>query len=115
MQALDRGPIVASNVSSEGGIAAPGIVGPDPEAVFGLRGEDAPRLLSILFRTAKLTSESGIAARAELADRYLRMPVSRIGLVAWKRLDEIIDRSEGRSGGTGRGSTWRNEGTRCHK
>src|SRR3546814_5930427 len=40
MQALDRGPIVASNVSSEGGIAAPGIVGPDPEAVFGLRGED---------------------------------------------------------------------------
>lgn len=93
MQALDRGPIVASNVSSEGGIAAPGIAGPDPEAVFGLRGDNAPRLLSILFRTATLTSESGIAARAALADRYLRMPVSRIGLFDWKRMDEIIDRA----------------------
>src|SRR3546814_6991453 len=61
--------------------------------LFGLRGEDAPRLLSILFRTATLTSESGIAARAALADRYLRMPVSRIGLFDWKRMDEIIDRA----------------------
>ncbi|NGY05653.1 patatin-like phospholipase family protein [Solimonas terrae] len=93
MQALDRGPIVASNVSSEGGIAAPGIPGPDPEAVFGLRGDNAPRLLSILFRTATLTSESGIAARAARADCYLRMPVSRIGLFDWKRIDEIIDRA----------------------
>lgn len=93
MQALDRGPIVASNVSSEGGIAAPGIAGPDPEAVFGLRGDNAPRLLSILFRTATLTSESGLAARAALADRYLRMPVSRIGLFDWKRMDEIVDRA----------------------
>jgi NTE family protein len=93
MQSLDRGPIIASNVSTEGGVVAPGIEGPDPEAAFGLKGEDAPRLLSILFRTATLTSESGIAARAARADRYLRMPVSRVGLFDWKRMDEVIDRA----------------------
>lgn len=93
MQDLGRGPIIASNVSSEGGIAAPGVAGPDAEAVFGLRGDDAPRLLSILFRTATLTSESGVAARALRADRYLRMPVNGIGMFDWKRMDEVISRA----------------------
>src|SRR3546814_13261135 len=85
MQALDRGPIVASNVSSEGGIAAPGIVGPDPEAEFGLSGEDATRLLSILFRTATLTSESGIAARARPAHRHPRIAVCRPAQLHWNQ------------------------------
>lgn len=92
MQALERGPIIASDVSTEGGIAAPGIAGPDPEGLLRLKTEDAPRLFSILFRTATLTSESGTARRAALADCYLRMPVSRIGMFDWKRMDEIIDR-----------------------
>ncbi|MGH8444698.1 MAG: patatin-like phospholipase family protein [Solimonas sp.] len=92
MQSLERGPIIASNVSTEGGIAAPGVIGPDPEAIFKLRGDDAPRLLSILFRTATLTSESGVAQRAARADAYLRMPVSRIGMFDWKRMDEVVER-----------------------
>lgn len=92
MQSLERGPIIASDVSTEGGIAAPGVDGPDPEGLMRLKGEDAPRLFSILFRTATLTSESGTAQRAARADCYLRMPVSRIGMFDWKRMDEIIDR-----------------------
>lgn len=93
MQSLERGPIIASDVSTEGGIAAPGIEGPDPEALFRWRGEgERPRLFSIIFRTATLTSESGIAQRAARADLYLRMPVSRIGLFDWKRFDEVTER-----------------------
>lgn len=92
MQGLERGPIIASDVSTAGGIAAPGIEGPDPEAL--LKWTDAakrPSLLSILFRTATLTSESGVAARAARADLYLRMPVAGIGLFDWKRIDELAE------------------------
>lgn len=94
MQALDRGPIVASDVSTEGAIAAPGIEGPEPEALLRHRElESRVSLIDILFRTATLTSESGVRARAERADCYLRMPVSGIGLFDWKRLDEISNSS----------------------
>jgi NTE family protein len=93
MQALERGPIIASDVSTEGGIGAPGIEGPDPEGLLNWAHADKrPSLLSILFRTATLTSESGVAARAARADLYLRMPVTGIGLFDWKRIDELADR-----------------------
>ncbi len=91
--AAGLGSIIASDVSTEGGIAAPGIEGPDPEALFNWRAEgERPRLFSIIHRTATLTSESGIAQRAARADLYLRMPVSRIGLFDWKRFDEVVER-----------------------
>lgn len=93
MQALARGPIVASDVSTAGGIGAPGIEGPDPEALLSWKMADKrPSLLSILFRTATLTSESGVAARAERADLYLRMPVEGIGMFDWKKIDEVVER-----------------------
>ncbi len=93
MQAQERGPIVASDVSNEGGLGAPGIEGPDPEGLFQLKGDaERPRLFSIIFRTATLTSESGTAQRAARADVYVRMPVSGIGMFDWKRLDEVVER-----------------------
>ncbi len=93
MQADGRGPIIASDVSTEGGLSAPGIEGPDPEALLRRNRIGPPLTLAdILFRSATLTSESGIKARAARADLYLRMPVSGIGLFDWKRIDEIIDR-----------------------
>ncbi|MES0873923.1 patatin-like phospholipase family protein [Sinimarinibacterium thermocellulolyticum] len=92
MQQLERGPIIASDVSTEGGIAAPGIEGPDPEGLLQIKGEERPRLFSIMFRTATLTSESGTAQRAARADVYLRMPVSKIGMFDWKRMDEVVER-----------------------
>jgi len=93
MQAWGRGPIVASDVSTEGGIAAPGVVGPDPEALFNHKGDtERPGLFAIVFRTATLTSESGVAQRASRADAYVRMPVSGIALFDWKKLDDIVER-----------------------
>jgi NTE family protein len=93
MASLERGPIIASDVSTEGGISAPGIEGPDPEGLFKWIGPDKrPGLLSIIFRTATLTSESGVAQRAARADLYIRMPVGGIALFDWKRLDEVAQR-----------------------
>ncbi|MGQ0529354.1 MAG: patatin-like phospholipase family protein, partial [Panacagrimonas sp.] len=92
MQALERGPIIASDVSTENGISAPGIEGPDPEALLKWTlTAQRPSLFSILFRTATLTSESGVAARAASADLYLRMPVTGIGVFDWKKIDELAD------------------------
>ncbi|HEX4872299.1 MAG TPA: patatin-like phospholipase family protein [Nevskiaceae bacterium] len=98
MQAMGRGPILASDVSTEGALALPGVEGPDPEALLrrSRLSDDEnqrPGLLSILFRTATLTSESGRAARAARADLYLRMPVGGVALFDWQRMDEIIERS----------------------
>ncbi len=93
MQALGRGPIIASDVSTEGGLKAPGIEGPDPEALLRRDGNRAQvSLIDILFGGMALTSESGVKLRASRADLYLRMPVAGIALFAWKRLDEIAER-----------------------
>ena len=93
MQSLERGPIIASDVSTEGSISAPGIEGPDPEGLFNWATlGKRPSLMSIMFRTATLTSESGVAARAARADVYIRMPVTGVGLFDWKMLDEVSER-----------------------
>lgn len=92
MQALERGPIIASDVSTGGGIAGPAIEGPDAEALLKARGDgERPSLFSIIHRTATLTSESGVAARAARADHYLRMPVGKVALFDWKHFDEIVE------------------------
>ena len=94
MQAMRRGPIVASDVSTAGGdLSAPGIEGPDPEGLLRWNAPaKRPGLFSIIFRTATLTSESGTAARAARADAYVRMPVTGIGLFDWKKMDEVVER-----------------------
>lgn len=92
MQALGRGPIIASDVSTEGSIAAPGVTGPDFSAV--LRPDSAGKrinLIDILFRVSTLTSESGVKARAAKADLYLRMPVEEIHAFEWKQLDQLVE------------------------
>jgi predicted acylesterase/phospholipase RssA/CRP-like cAMP-binding protein len=93
MQNLGRGVIIASDVSTEGAIAAPHAQGPDPDfdAVYK-RHSDGTRvsLKDVLFRTTSLGSESGSAARAERADMYLRMPVGHIKTFDWPLLDDII-------------------------
>jgi len=93
MHAMGRGPIIASDVSTEGGLKAPGIEGPDPEALLRRDGNRAQvSLIDILFGGMALTSESGVKLRASRADLYLRMPVAGVALFAWKRLDEIAQR-----------------------
>jgi len=95
MQALERGPIIASDVSTEGDISAPGagMNGPDPNALLRWEGPgEPPGLRDILFRTATLTSESGVARRAERSDLYLRMPIEGIGMFDWKQLHDLVER-----------------------
>lgn len=93
MQNLGRGPIIASDVSTEGSIAAPGIEGPDFEAVFRKDAQGKRvNLIDILFRVSTLTSESGVKARAARADLYLRMPVGGIHTFEWKLLDQIVEK-----------------------
>lgn len=93
MQNLGRGVVVASDVSTEGAIAASRSLGPDPdfEAVH-LRNAEGYRvsLKDVLFRTTSLGSESGMSARAERADMYLRMPVGHIKTFDWLLMDDII-------------------------
>jgi NTE family protein len=95
MQSLERGSIIASNVSTEGDIRAPGrgMGQPDPEALQQWAGADpAPKLVSILMRTATLSGAAAMARAAEFADVYLDMPCEGIGLFEWKRLDELVER-----------------------
>ncbi len=93
MQALGRGPIIASDVSTEGSVAAPGVEGPDFAAVFRSNGgAKRVNLIDILFRVSTLTSESGVKARAARADLYLRMPVGSIHTFDWKLLEQIVDK-----------------------
>lgn len=95
MQGLGRGVVLASDVSMEGSIAAPRIVGADPdfESVH-LPNADGVRvtLKDVLFRTTSLGSEGDTAARADRADLYLRMPVGHIKTLEWSLLDDIINR-----------------------
>ncbi|MDB5985576.1 MAG: cyclic nucleotide-binding protein [Nevskia sp.] len=93
MHAMGRGPIIASDVSTEGSLQAPGIEGPDPEALLDQRGRPGNvTLIDILFGGMSLTSESGVRMRAERADLYLRMPVADFRLFDWKRIDAAVER-----------------------
>lgn len=95
MQSLERGSIVASNVSTEGAIRAPGagVGDPDPEALLRRQGDGpAPRLSEILVRSATLTSATAMQLAAERADVYLRMPTQDLGMFDWRRLDELVER-----------------------
>jgi NTE family protein len=95
MQRLERGSILASNVSTEGDVRAPGegLDAPDPEALWHWVGDgDAPRITSILLRTATLTGAGAMARAAEFADVYLDMPSDGVGLFEWRRLNELVER-----------------------
>lgn len=88
-----RGPVLASDVSSRGGLALPGVEGPDPEGLARYAGpQRRPGLSDILFRTATLTSDLHATANASRATLYLRMPVNDIGMFEWARLDEAVAR-----------------------
>lgn len=97
MQGLERGSIVASNVSSEGAIriAGEGVGAPDPEALLRRRrraSRASPRIGEILLRSATLTSQATIDRAAARADVYLRMPCQEFGSFDWRRLDELAER-----------------------
>lgn len=97
MQSLERGLIIACNVSNDGDIRAPGAgLGgePDQAALLNWTGSvPAPSLTEILMRTATLTSDT-ITQRAsiERADIYLRMPIADFGMFDWAQMELLIQR-----------------------
>ncbi len=101
MQHLERGVIIASNVSMHGDVRAPGagLELPDQTALLNwhkvikdklLR---APRLAEILMRTATLASDTSIQTAAiARANLHIRMPIQGIGMFEWARIDELVER-----------------------
>ncbi len=97
MRNLERGIIIASNVSMNGDIRAPGLGQdePDQTALFHWKTPQrrAPSLSEILMRTATLASDQTIQLTSiSNADVYLRMPIEQIGMFDWHRLDELVER-----------------------
>jgi NTE family protein len=95
MESLERGAIIASNVSTEGSVRAPGhgLDEPEPEALLHwVNPAPAPRIGSILMRSATLSGAATMARAAALSDVYLNIPCEGVGLFEWKRLDELVER-----------------------
>ena len=101
MQNLERGAIIASNVSSHDDIRVPGIGLNEPDQSALLNWNKiikdkllrAPRLAEILMRTATLASDTMIQAAAiERANLHIRMTIDGIGMFDWHRLDELVER-----------------------
>lgn len=97
MQALERGSIIASSVSQVGDLRALGYGqgAPDPEALFKWKKGEMlrPRFSEILIRSATLTADTLFRKDAiERADIDIHMPVQDVGMFAWKRLDELVER-----------------------
>ncbi len=97
MQGLERGSIIACNVSQTGDIRAPGRGKGTPEPGALLEkwiGEGVrPRFSEILLRTATLTADTLFRKDAiDRADVDIHMPVQDVGMFAWKRLDELVER-----------------------
>ncbi|MCH7336295.1 patatin-like phospholipase family protein [Acinetobacter sp. NIPH 2699] len=101
MQNLERGTIIASNVSLHDDIRIPGIGLNEPDQSALLNWNKlikdkllpAPRLAEILMRTATLASDTMIQAAAiERANLHIRMPIEGIGMFDWHKLDELVER-----------------------
>ncbi|MEC8568043.1 MAG: patatin-like phospholipase family protein, partial [Pseudomonadota bacterium] len=101
MQNLERGTVIASNVSLHDDIRVPGIGldKPDQSALLNWNKiiKDkllhAPRLAEILMRTATLASDTMIQTAAiERANLHIRMPIEGIGMFDWHKLDELVER-----------------------
>lgn len=84
---LDRGPVVASDVSADERFGAA-----SEEGAGNALGEGV-NIFRVLYRTATLSTREELNARAERTDLYLRMPVSGIGMFDWDVFDNVVDRS----------------------
>jgi NTE family protein len=94
MRKLERGAIIACNVSTDGALRAPGagIGEPDLAAMLNWKGATKPPSLGeILVRTAMLSSSVAVEQAARNVDVYVKMPVQGFGMFDWKGLDALVD------------------------
>lgn len=91
MHARGRGPVLACSVNTAGTVHCQGFKGPDTGVLHNWPLEtQRPTLFEILTRTSTLTSESGQARRAELADVYIQMPIPRVRMFEWQHIDDLV-------------------------
>jgi predicted acylesterase/phospholipase RssA/CRP-like cAMP-binding protein len=94
MHELGRGPIIASDVAGGGGLDAPGITGPDPEALLHRRSNPSRvSLFALLAGGFAATRDNGLRGRDDLADLHLRMPVQGVRMFDWKGIEALVERS----------------------
>lgn len=92
MAGFGRGPVIASDVSSDEQMRVKN-VSDVPQFLERTPGEEQRfNLFNILFQTATMTGEEVTASRVRNADLYLRMPVRDIGMFDWQEFDRIIYR-----------------------
>lgn len=86
-----RGPVLACSVNTAGAVHCKGFEGPDAAVLYNWPLETPrPTLFEILTRTSTLTSESGQARRAELADVFIDMPMPRVRMFEWHVIDDLV-------------------------
>lgn len=94
MHALGRGPIIASDVAAEGGLDAPGVLGPDPEALLHRHGNPSGvSLFALLAGGFATTRDNGPNTHGELADLRLQMPVQGVRMFDWAAIEALVERS----------------------
>lgn len=94
MHELGRGPIIASDVAGGGGLDAPGIKGPDPEALLHRRSNPSRvSLFALLAGGFAATRDNGLRGSDDLADLHLRMPVQGVRMFDWRGIESLVERS----------------------
>lgn len=92
LAAFGRGPVLASDVSSEE--VFHGVEDSDAQpkqAQRGTRGSQSMNIFQILYRTATLSTPDEFRRRLINADCYLRMPVDGIAMFDWDCFDKAVE------------------------
>ena len=94
MHGLARGPIIASDVAAGGGLDAPGVIGPDPEALLHRHSNPSQvSLFALLAGGFAATRDNGPHTNDELADLHLQMPVQGVRMFDWNAIEALVERS----------------------
>lgn len=89
---LGRGPVVASDVSSEEVFHGVGDADAEPEQVRRpARNSADMNIFQILYRTATLSTPEAFRQRLQKADCYVRMPVDGIAMFDWDCFDRAVE------------------------
>ena len=87
-----RGPVIASDVSSEEVFHGVDESDTQPkQAQRGTRGSQSMNIFQILYRTATLSTPDEFRRRLVNADCYLRMPVDGIAMFDWDCFDKAVE------------------------
>ena len=88
---LGRGPVIASDVSSDEIFRGIHEFGDEPvQAPPARRASQDLNIFQILYRTATLSTPEEFRQRLARADCYLRMPVDGVGMYDWSQCERLI-------------------------